>query len=138
MSFVLDARLAADTRVIGELPLSRALLMNDARFPWVILAPRRAGLLEITDLAVGEQTQLMAELAQTAAILRALPKVEKINIGALGNIVRQLHAHVVGRRVNDPAWPGPVWGVGTALAYKPADLEDRLAWLRNKFGIAPV
>jgi diadenosine tetraphosphate (Ap4A) HIT family hydrolase len=137
VSFALDPRLAADTRATGDLPLSRALLMNDARYPWVILVPRRTGLTEITDLAAPEQTQLMAELARATEILRALPEVEKINIGALGNIVRQLHAHVVGRRVNDTAWPGPVWGVGSALAYKPADLDDRLAWLRNKFGIAP-
>lgn len=136
MSFALDPRLAADTRPIGDLQLSRALLMSDARYPWVILVPRRPGLVEITDLAAPEQGELMAEVTRTAEVLSSLSEVEKINIGALGNIVRQLHVHIVGRRVNDPAWPGPVWGVGTALAYKPADLSDRLAWLRNKLGIA--
>ena len=135
MSFALDARLAADTHEIGDLPLSRALLMNDARFPWVILAPRRAGLVEIVDLDEAERTQLMEEIAQTAQILRALPEVEKINVGALGNIVRQLHAHVIGRRIDDAAWPGPVWGSGLAIRYEATALRARLDALRLGFSL---
>lgn len=135
MSFALDPRLSADTREIGDLALSRALLMNDARYPWIILVPRRAGLTEITDLDAAGRAVWMEEMARAAQILRALPEVEKINLGALGNVVRQLHGHVVGRRAGDAAWPGPVWGAGPALAYDAAQLEDRLGWLRNSFGL---
>jgi len=135
MSFALDPRLAADTRVIGDLPLSRALLMNDARYPWVILTPRRLGAIEIRDLDIAERAQLMEELALVAATLRSLPDVEKINIGMLGNIVPQLHAHVIGRRSGDPAWPGPVWGVGRAIAYEATTLDARLNWLKLKLRI---
>ena len=135
MSFALDPRLAADTRVIGDLPLSRALLMNDARYPWVILTPRRLGAIEIRDLDIAERAQLMEELALVAATLRSLPDVEKINIGMLGNIVPQLHAHVIGRRSGDPAWPGPVWGVGRAIAYEATTLDARLNWLKTKLRI---
>ena len=135
MSFALDPKLAADTLVIGDLSLSRALLMNDARYPWIVLVPRRAGLSEITDLDAAERAQWMEELALAVQILRALPEVEKVNLGALGNIVRQLHGHVVGRRAGDVAWPGPVWGAGPALAYAPIQLEIRLNRLRNSFGL---
>ena len=135
MSFALDPRLAADTRVIGDLPLSRALLMNDARYPWVILTPRQAGATEILDLDAGQRAQLMEELALAAETLRSLPDVEKINIGMLGNITPQLHAHIVGRHNSDPAWPGPVWGVGRAIAYEATKLDARLDWLRTRLKI---
>ena len=136
MSFALDPRLAADTATIGDLPLSRALLMNDARFAWVILAPRRAGLVEIVDLDEPKRARLMEEIAQAADVLRALPEVEKINFGALGNIVSQLHVHVVGRRAADAAWPGPVWGSGMATRYEAPALRARLAALRGAFGLS--
>lgn len=96
---------------------------------------QRRQISEITDLDAAERAQWMEELALAAQILRALPEVEKINLGALGNIVRQLHGHVVGRRAGDFAWPGPVWGAGQALAYPPIQLELRLNWLRNGFGL---
>ena len=108
MSFALDPRLAADTLPIGDLALSRALLMNDARYPWLILVPRRAGLSEIVELAAQDRAVLIEEIAAASAFLRALPHVDKLNVGALGNIVAQLHVHVIGRAVGDPAWPGPV------------------------------
>ena len=136
MSFALDPRLAADTATIGDLPLSRALLMNDARFAWVILAPRRAGLVEIVDLDEPKRARLMEEIAQAADVLRALPEVEKINFGALGNIVRQFHVHVVGRRAADAAWPGPVWGSGMAVRYEAPALRARLQALRGAFGLS--
>jgi diadenosine tetraphosphate (Ap4A) HIT family hydrolase len=135
MSFSLDPRLAADTLLIGDLALSRALLMNDARYPWVILVPRRPGLVEITDLAPAERAQLMEEMTATAEAIRLLPGVEKVNVGALGNIVRQLHAHVVGRRVGDFAWPGPVWGAGASVPYAIDAGEERLGWLRERLGL---
>jgi len=135
VSFVLDRRLVADALVIGDLTLSRALLMNDARYPWAILVPRRAGLVEITQLAPQERAQLMEEAAQVAHALAAMPGVEKINVGALGNIVRQLHVHVVGRRCGDAAWPGPVWGQGTAEPYEAPAREARLRWLRARLSL---
>jgi diadenosine tetraphosphate (Ap4A) HIT family hydrolase len=137
MTFALDARLSTDAWEIGDLPLCRALLMNDARYPWVILAPRRPGLVEITDLSPADRTTLIEEVAQTCKIIRALPDVEKVNVGALGNIVRQLHAHIVGRNARDFAWPGPVWGLGSAHPYEAADREALLALLRNKLDIRP-
>ena len=120
MSFSLDPRLEADTLPVTELALSRVLLMNDARYPWLILVPRRADLSEIVDLPRAEQMTLMDEIARVSEILRAEPGVEKINVGALGNNVNQLHVHVLGRKVGDPAWSGPVWGKGPAVPYEPA------------------
>jgi diadenosine tetraphosphate (Ap4A) HIT family hydrolase len=133
--FTLDARLAADTLVVGDGPLSRILLMNDARYPWVILVPRRPGLVEITDLAAEERVELMEEMADFAKALGALPGIEKINMGALGNIVRQLHVHIVGRRLGDTAWPGPVWGAGAAMAYDATAGEALRACLAETLGV---
>jgi diadenosine tetraphosphate (Ap4A) HIT family hydrolase len=117
MSFALDPRLAADTLPIGDLALSRALLMNDARYPWLILVPRRAALSEIVELAAEDRAVLIEEIAAASAFLRAQPRVDKLNVGALGNVVKQLHVHVLGRAVGDSAWPGPVWGVGARQPY---------------------
>ncbi len=118
MTFALDPRLAADTIEIGDLALSRVLLMNDARYLWLILAPRRDNLSEIVDLDGADRTLLMEEIAAASRALIGAPGVDKINVGALGNIVRQLHIHVVARRFNDAAWPGPVWGAGSAQRYE--------------------
>lgn len=114
--FALDPRLAADTRPVASLPLCDVLLMNDARYPWLILVPRRAGLVEIADLHADEQAGLWQEVNRAAAALRAAAPCDKLNLGALGNIVRQLHVHVVARVEGDAAWPGPVWGHGQAAA----------------------
>jgi diadenosine tetraphosphate (Ap4A) HIT family hydrolase len=122
-AFALDPRLAADTITLGDTSLSRVLLMNDARFPWLILVPRRADLAEIVDLASSERAALMEEVAFVSAALSKYPGVEKINIGALGNIVRQLHIHIVGRSAADAAWPGPVWGFGARQLYDASTLE---------------
>jgi diadenosine tetraphosphate (Ap4A) HIT family hydrolase len=120
MSFVLDERLARDTFAVGDWPLSRVLLMNDARYPWLILVPRRKDLVELTDLDARERALLVEEAGQAAAFLKRETKADKINIGALGNVVRQFHLHVVGRTVGDPAWPGPIWGRGAATPYDEA------------------
>ena len=117
MTFALDARLAADTIEIGDLSLSRLLLMNDSRFLWLILVPRRNDLSELIDLDETDRATLMEEIAGVAGVLKQRLGVDKINIGALGNIVRQLHVHVVARSVSDPAWPGPVWGSGAPVRY---------------------
>ncbi|EIL94945.1 MULTISPECIES: HIT domain-containing protein [Rhodanobacter] len=118
--FILDPRLAADTHPVTSLPLCDILLMDDARYPWLILVPRRAGLVEVGDLGSHEQALLWQEVARAGAALRAVAPFDKLNLGALGNIVRQLHVHVVGRRDGDAAWPGPVWGNGKAEAYEAA------------------
>lgn len=118
MSFALDARLEADTAFIADGPLSQLRLMDDARFPWLVLVPRIPGATEWIDLDGASQRLLLAEINQAGALLRQhFAPINKLNIGALGNIVRQLHVHVVGRREGDAAWPGPVWGAGTRRSY---------------------
>jgi diadenosine tetraphosphate (Ap4A) HIT family hydrolase len=117
MTFRLDERLARDALVIGDLPLCRVLLMNDVRWPWLILVPRREGLVELIDLEPPDRTRLMDEAGRAARFLKSQARADKINVGALGNIVRQLHLHVVARVIGDPAWPGPVWGYGVATPY---------------------
>jgi diadenosine tetraphosphate (Ap4A) HIT family hydrolase len=129
--FALDPRLAADTHPVASLPLCDVLLMNDARYPWLILVPRRAGLVEIADLHDDEQAVLWQEVDRAAAALRAVAPCDKLNLGALGNIVRQLHVHVVARVEGDAAWPGPVWGHGQAAAYDGKQLGTLLASLRQ-------
>lgn len=113
--FALHPRLAADTWVAGELALCRVLVMQDARFPWAILAPRLADARELHALDAAQRGLLMDEAAAVAAALSTLPGIVKINHGALGNLVPQLHWHVVARHPQDAAWPGPVWGSGPAV-----------------------
>ncbi len=128
--FSLHPRLEADTSFVADWALSRVLLMNDARYPWLILVPRRAGLSEFHDLAHAERLVLMEEMARAGAKLKALAEAGKINIGMLGNLVPQLHVHIVARRAGDDAWPGPVWGHGAAEPYAPQALADWLERLR--------
>jgi diadenosine tetraphosphate (Ap4A) HIT family hydrolase len=135
MSFALDERLARDTLVVGDLPLCRVLLMNDSRWPWLILVPRRERAVELTDLERSDRALLIEEAASTAAFLKAHTGALKINIGALGNIVRQLHLHVVARNVGDPAWPGPVWGHRVATPYGEAEARALIEAARTGLGI---
>jgi diadenosine tetraphosphate (Ap4A) HIT family hydrolase len=132
MSFELHERLAADTTSVADWPLSRVLLMNDARYPWLILVPRREGLTEIFQLSVADRVTLTEEMARAAEQLKAITGCAKINIGALGNLVPQLHIHVIARNPGDFAWPGPVWGNGAATAYAEADREALLERLRQR------
>jgi diadenosine tetraphosphate (Ap4A) HIT family hydrolase len=129
--FVLDPRLQADTRHVASLMLCDVLLMNDARFPWLVLVPRRVGMVEICDLPADEHAVLWQEVNQVSGALRSIASFEKLNLGALGNIVRQLHVHVVGRREGDAAWPGPVWGSGRAEPYASEALEVLIAQVRS-------
>jgi diadenosine tetraphosphate (Ap4A) HIT family hydrolase len=115
--FQLDSRLAADTIPVGDLALSSVLLLNDARFPWFVLVPRIGGASEVTDLTEEQSLQLMQEIRIAARVMMELSRPDKVNVGALGNIVAQLHVHVVGRFRSDPAWPGPVWGHGSRTPY---------------------
>jgi diadenosine tetraphosphate (Ap4A) HIT family hydrolase len=131
LAFALDPRLAADTRLVASLPLCDVRLMNDARYAWLVLVPRRAGLVEIADLSDADQAVLWQEVNLAGRALRAVAPCDKLNLGALGNIVRQLHVHVVARCEGDAAWPGPVWGHGRAQPHAEAALHERLAALRQ-------
>ena len=128
--FALDPRLAADTLPVGDLAVCRLLVMNDARWPWAILVPRIAGATELFALPADVRRAVEDEVAGVAGRLAAWPGVEKVNPGALGNIVRQLHVHVIGRRAGDPNWPGPVWGFGAREPYGPGAAEALTAQLR--------
>jgi diadenosine tetraphosphate (Ap4A) HIT family hydrolase len=130
----LDARLLADSVPVAGLPLCEVRLQDDARFPWLVLIPRRPGLVEITDLDPAERGILIEEIATAARALEAATDCAKINVGALGNIVRQLHVHVVGRNEGDAAWPGPVWGAGTRIAYAPDARDALLTQIRYALG----
>ena len=118
-SFTLDETLAADTHFIGDLPLSSVLLMDDARFPWLILVPRQAGRADLVDLSEADRTLLMTEISAASVALKAIFNPDKLNFAALGNQVKQLHVHVIARFVSDEAWPKPVWGAGTRQPYPP-------------------
>jgi diadenosine tetraphosphate (Ap4A) HIT family hydrolase len=135
MSFALDERLAKDALLVGDMRLSRVLLMNDARWPWLILVPRREGAVELTDLDADDRALLIEEAASVARFLKTHTGALKINLGALGNAVRQLHLHVVARNVDDPAWPRPVWGHGAATPYRRAEAQALIAAARRGFGI---
>jgi len=115
--FFLDPRIEATSYTVGDLPLSRVQLQDDARFPWLVLVPRRPGAVELSDLNGLDQTLLLADINRAAIAVRMLGEawdlpVTKLNVANLGNVTPQLHWHVVGRRPEDPCWPGPVWGQG--------------------------
>jgi diadenosine tetraphosphate (Ap4A) HIT family hydrolase len=131
MSFELHPRLAGDTSFVADWPLCRVLLMEDARYFWLVLVPRRDGVTEITELSAEDRVQLMEEAARAAEIIKAAGAA-KLNIGTLGNLVPQLHVHVVGRSPGDPAWPGPVWGHSPAQPYAEAARAERIALVRSR------
>ena len=124
MPFTLHPTLARDTVEVARLPLCRVLLMKDRRFPWLILVPEREAVGEIHELPPEDRRQLIEEIAQASEMLERLFRPAKLNVGALGNIVPQLHVHVIARCETDPAWPGPVWGSGVATSYTDKDLEE--------------
>lgn len=130
--FLLDPRLSADSAFIADGPLSQVRLMDDTRYPWLVLVPRVNGVSEWLDLDGGQQRLLLAEINQTGQLIRATSGVEKLNIGALGNIVRQLHVHLVGRHDGDAAWPGPVWGHGSAVRHAPDQLMAEIERWRQR------
>ena len=129
--FVLDPRLEADTHAIGDLPLSQIRLMDDARFPWLVLVPRIAGARELIDLDDGDQRALLAEINLVCRAIETLWRPDKLNVAALGNVVPQLHVHVIARFIGDAAWPQPIWGRGERVAYAEAERQSRLAELRD-------
>jgi diadenosine tetraphosphate (Ap4A) HIT family hydrolase len=121
----LDQQLSGDTIAIGDLPLCRVLLNDDGNYPWIIMVPRREDLVELIDLDDSDRTTLMREIAQVSAALKAHTSCHKINVAALGNVVAQLHVHVIARFRTDPAWPNPVWGRAKRIPYE-ADQCDVL------------
>jgi diadenosine tetraphosphate (Ap4A) HIT family hydrolase len=136
--FVLNSRLEADTILIGDLPLSRMLLMNDSRYPWIILVPRINGVTEIHHLTETDRQQLMKESCLVAEFIEEHFDIDKMNVGVLGNIVPQLHMHHIGRSEDDPAWPGPVWGHSSAIAYSKQQVDSLLVLFRQMKGIGFV
>ena len=130
-SFTLHAQLAADTFAVCELELCSLRLMNDATYPWLILVPRIDGARELIDLDVPQQHLLMNEISRTSHALQRLFAPDKLNVAALGNMVPQLHVHVIARFRDDPAWPSPVWGRVPAQAYVQAACDTRLQQLRD-------
>tara|TARA_B100001057_G_scaffold18404_1_gene17003 strand:+ start:1135 stop:1578 length:444 start_codon:yes stop_codon:yes gene_type:complete len=129
--FALDPRLAANTFVVGETPLSQLLLMNDARYPWLILVPWRCDVTEPFELSKAHQAQLWRETMRLSEAMKAHFAADKLNIAALGNQVARLHVHHIARFHADDAWPGPVWGVGNAVPYSDAALEALMNELRS-------
>ena len=130
MVFALDSRLQQDTLPVGDFPLCRLLLSNDARYPWFILVPRRAGVSEVFDLSAEDQAQLWRETTMLAAVLKDAFSADKLNVATLGNVVSQLHMHVIVRKRDDGAWPAPVWGKFAALPYEPEQVVALIERLR--------
>lgn len=131
MTWTLHSQLAADTLPVGDFPLSRLLLMNESRYPWCILVPRRSGAKELHRLDDADQLQLLRESTALARAMEATFTPHKMNVAALGNMVPQLHIHHIVRFKGDPAWPAPVWGKHPAQPYESAALNERLTLLRG-------
>jgi diadenosine tetraphosphate (Ap4A) HIT family hydrolase len=132
----LHPQLAKDTINIGDLPLSRVLVVNDANFPWLMLVPRRPEVSEIIDLDEVAQAQLMVEIARTGRALKVVTECDKLNVAALGNVVPQLHVHVVARRTGDAAWPRPIWGQVAPVAHDPQERDAFIRALRRRIWLA--
>jgi diadenosine tetraphosphate (Ap4A) HIT family hydrolase len=131
--FTLHNKLQDDTIEIVSLALSRVLLMNDSSFPWLILVPAREGMREIHELAIRDRSVLIEEVAAASEIIQDLFSPDKINIGALGNIVPQLHVHIIGRFKTDCAWPGPVWGACAVRSYAEEELNAVAGRIKKAF-----
>jgi diadenosine tetraphosphate (Ap4A) HIT family hydrolase len=134
-AFKADPAFDAGSVVVCDWPLSQLRLQDDARFPWLILIPRRAGLHEIEDLSPAERATLMDEVVRAGEMVRALGRaagrpVQKLNVAALGNVTAQLHLHVIGRRHDDGLWPDPVWGRGAATPYGANGLQAAVSRIR--------
>ncbi len=129
--FALHTQLAKDCAVVGDLSLSRVLLMNDANYPWLVLVPRREEIVELFELPRLDQQQLLDEITQVSSALAGHCRADKMNIAALGNIVPQLHVHIIARFSGDPAWPKPVWGAVPAQPFSEEALLARVLEIRD-------
>ena len=138
--FKIDPAFLATSEALGDLALSHVRLQSDARFPWIVLLPRRAAAYELEDLEPGERDVLMDEVLQAGGAVRAIAgalgrPAGKLNVAQLGNFTAQLHIHVIARRPEDAAWPAPVWGFGVAEPYSAASLATALATARAALGL---
>nr|WP_324257579.1 HIT family protein [Cellvibrio fontiphilus] len=129
--FELHPRLAQDSVVIGEFDLSLLLLSRDANYPWCILVPKREEVFEIHHLSEEEQLQLIRESCRLSEVMTSVFDADKMNVAALGNVVRQLHVHHIARFTDDPAWPQPIWGKLPAKDYSEAEFAERIKRLQN-------
>ena len=127
MPFALHPRLAADTHPVATLDLSELRLMDDSRWPWLMLVPMREGVEEVHQLDAADRAALVEETARISQMFQRLTGCRSINVAALGNVVSQLHVHVVARDEGDPNWPGPIWGFGTATPYGEAERAAPIA-----------
>jgi len=134
--FQLDPRLHDDTLPIGDLALSNLRLMDDARFPWVVMVPRRPLLSDLIDLSPLDRPTLSHEIDCVSRALKKITSCDKLNVAALGNMVRQFHVHVVARFEADEAWPHPVWGRGERRRYQPWDSDEMISRLRAELECA--
>jgi diadenosine tetraphosphate (Ap4A) HIT family hydrolase len=132
----LHPQLERDTTPLGDLPLSRVLIINDANYPWMLLVPRRYGAVELIDLDEVERAQLMTETALTSRALKEVTECDKLNVAALGNAVPQLHVHVIARRKTDKAWPKPVWGAVPPIPHDAKELDRFMDAMKNKLWIS--
>ena len=130
--FELDGRIARDSDLIATLDLCQLRIQNDSRWPWLVMVPQRADMTEIFELSEADQALLSVEVNHVAATLKAITGATKINVGALGNIVRQLHVHVIARFEGDVNWPGPIWGYGTAEPYDGEKMQALMNRLMEK------
>jgi diadenosine tetraphosphate (Ap4A) HIT family hydrolase len=131
-AWTLHSQLEKDTINVGDLPLSRVLVIKDANYPWLLLVPRRPDIVEIIDLDEVEQAQLMTEVTRVARVVKEVTKCDKLNIAALGNVVPQLHIHIIARRSSDVAWPRPVWGVAPPLSHDAQEVTEFISVIRRK------
>lgn len=130
-AFELDSRLETESVLVANLGLCQLRLRNDARWPWLLLIPMHPGIEEPHDLTPLDQALLSFETNLVSKALKDMTGCTKINVGALGNIVRQLHVHVIARNEGDLCWPGPVWGFGERVPYQPDELARLVAEIRN-------
>jgi diadenosine tetraphosphate (Ap4A) HIT family hydrolase len=126
MTFLLDSYLAADSAFVVDLALCQVRLSHNAAFPWILLIPKYTGIIEIMDLTIDDQQLLMSEIVLASRAMKDLFQPKKLNVASLGNIVSQLHVHIIARYENDKAWPGPVWNSGVNLAYDPTAQTERI------------
>ncbi len=132
----LHPQLVRDTIELGDLALSRVLVIKDANYPWLLMVPRRPGIVEIIDLDEIEQAQLMVEITRVSRVLKAVTQCDKLNVAALGNAVPQLHVHVIARRKTDKAWPKPVWGVVPPLDHDSSEIDRFMDAMKKKLWVS--
>jgi diadenosine tetraphosphate (Ap4A) HIT family hydrolase len=132
--WTIDPKLEEDSHPVASFELCDVRLMDDANYPWLVLVPRVAGMRELIDLSDAQQQRLLEEIGRASRALQALFQPHKLNVAALGNVVAQLHVHVIARQLDDPAWPSPVWGRVEARSYEPEALVERVYRLRDAFG----